>query len=184
VTVPVALDILRKVGTVGVSHGNLKLRFPEIARAELQATIDVLRNGKAEAIALLSKEGSRQSGVAVPDTGQCSAAEVFGDGPCNPERRQIPSDCDSQSELEALRLKGHAVELWRTGERYFIVADEDDANLATSCLGENVGEVWTDREIEIVARIEDQALREEVQRFKRKLNGRVRQIEKADGRER
>lgn len=143
-TVAAALESLQNVGTVQVSHGNIKLRFPEEKRAQLQPAIDVLRNGKAEAMALLNAQRSQEPRVADP--------ELRGGG-----------------------LKGHAVELWRREERFFIVADEKDAALAVSRLGASVGEVWTGTEIEIVARIEDQAFRDEVQRFKREFNGRVRQ---------
>ena len=47
-TVAAALDILRDVGTVCVSRGSIKLRFPEAKRARLQPAIDILRNRKAE----------------------------------------------------------------------------------------------------------------------------------------
>ena len=150
-TVAAALEILRKVGTVRVSHGNIRLRFPEEKRDQLRPAIDVLRNGKAEAIALLNADRSPHPGVV--------GAELRG------------------------QLKNHAVELWRRGERYFIVADEEDADLAISRLDASLGRVWTAQEIEIVAQIEDQAFRDEVQRFKREFNGRVRQIRTTDWRE-
>lgn len=139
-TVAAAIDILRNAGTVRLSRGQIKLQFPEERRAQLRPAIDLLRNRKAEAIALLTAEQP------------------------------------SQPDLRTFRLKDHAVELWRNGERYFIVADDEDAGLAISRWKASVGEVWTAQEIEIVARIEDQALRDEIQRFKRELNGRVTQI--------
>jgi len=147
-TVAAALGILQNVGTVRLSHGIIRLRFPEEKRAALRAAIDVLRNCKAEAITLLNAEPSPQSGVIVSEGG---------------------------------RLKNHAVELWRKGERYFIVADEEDAALAKTRLKASAGETWTAPEVEIVAQIEDQASRDEIQRFKRKFNGRVRGI-RATGR--
>lgn len=148
-TVAAALQILRNVGTVTVSHGSIKLRFPAKKRADLRPAIDILRNRKAEALALLNAEPSPQSAVIVPKGG---------------------------------RLKNHAVELWRKGERYFIVADEEDALLAKSRLRASAGEIWTAQEVEIVAQIEDKASREEIQRFKRAFNGRVREIRKTDRR--
>ena len=139
-TVAAAIDILRNAGTVRLSRGQIKLQFPEEKRVQLRPAIDLLRNRKAEAIALLTAEQP------------------------------------SQPDLRTFRLKDHAVELWRNGERYFIVADDEDAGLVISRLKASVGEVWTGQEIEIGARIEDQTLRDEIQRFKRELNGRVTQI--------
>lgn len=139
-TVAAALEILCHAGTVRVSHGQIKLRFPEEKRGELRPAIDVLRNRKAEAMALLA--------AAQPPLAY----------------------------LQSLRLKDHAVELWRKGDRYFVVADEEDADLTISRLNASATEVWTAQEIEIVAQIEDQGLRDEVQRFKRELSARVAQI--------
>lgn len=149
-TVAGALEMLRNVGTVSVSHGNIKLRFPEEKRAELRPAIDVLRNSKAEAMSLLNPERSPQSGVV-------------------------------GAELQVCRLKNHAVELWRKGERYFIVADEEDARIALSRFA-SAGEIWTAQEIEIVAQFEDQPFRDEIQRFKREFNGHLRQIRTTDRR--
>jgi hypothetical protein len=42
------------VGSVENSAGNLKLRFPGAATAELQPAIDTLRSSKTEAVALMS----------------------------------------------------------------------------------------------------------------------------------
>jgi hypothetical protein len=69
-------------------------------------------------------------------------------------------------------LKGRAVELWcdRTGGRVFIVADEGDAEEAMRRFGVRRGEVWTPGEIELVSRIDDQAIRDEIAAFKRKLD--------------
>jgi hypothetical protein len=73
----------------------------------------------------------------------------------------------------ALPLKGHAVELWRDGSRFFLVADEEDAQEAIRRFGVRRGEVWIPSEIELVGRIEDQAIRDEVADFKRQLGGRL-----------
>jgi hypothetical protein len=54
VTVAEALSAIRQVGTVESYAGNLRLRFPKAAVAELQRAIDTLRGGKTEALALLS----------------------------------------------------------------------------------------------------------------------------------
>jgi hypothetical protein len=62
-----ALTVFRRVGTVEIRDGKLKLSFPESARDALQSAIDALRTSKAEAIALLTQLGpaelSRASGV-------------------------------------------------------------------------------------------------------------------------
>jgi hypothetical protein len=70
-------------------------------------------------------------------------------------------------------LKGQAIELWcdRTGGRVFIVADEEDAQEAMGRFSAGRGEVWTPGEIELVTRIGDQAIRDEMAAFKRKLDG-------------
>ena len=68
-------------------------------------------------------------------------------------------------------LKGRAVELWRDGNRFFLVADEEDAQEAMGRFSAGRGEVWTPGEIELVTRIGDQAIRDEMAAFKRKLDG-------------
>src|SRR6516165_4653053 len=40
-------------------------------------------------------------------------------------------------------LKGRAVELWRDGNRFFLVADEEDAQEAMGRFSARRGEVWT-----------------------------------------
>jgi hypothetical protein len=76
-------------------------------------------------------------------------------------------------EAPAPSLKGQAVELWREGSRFFAVADEADAQEAMKRFSAHRGEIWTPGEIELVARIEDQSLRDEVAGFKREMDGRL-----------
>ena len=57
------------------------------------------------------------------------------------------------------------------GGRVFIVADQEDAQEAIRRFGTRRGEVWTPAEIELVGRIEDQSIRDEVANFKRQLDG-------------
>jgi hypothetical protein len=73
----------------------------------------------------------------------------------------------------ALSLKGQAVELRydRACGRVFIVADEEDAQETMRRFGARRGEVWTPGEIELVARFEDPAIRDEVAGFKRRMGG-------------
>jgi hypothetical protein len=54
VTVAEALSAIRRAGTVENCGGNLRLRLPKAAASELQAAIDTLRAGKAEALGLLA----------------------------------------------------------------------------------------------------------------------------------
>jgi hypothetical protein len=72
-------------------------------------------------------------------------------------------------------LKGTAVELWcdHAGGRMFIVADEADAQEAMKRFGTHRGEVWIPAELELVGRIEDQAIRDEIADFKRQIGGRL-----------
>jgi hypothetical protein len=68
-------------------------------------------------------------------------------------------------------LKGQAVEMWRAGERFLIVADQDDAQEVKRRFGVDRGEIWTSEEIELVSRFEDQESRERIALFKRSLFG-------------
>lgn len=68
-------------------------------------------------------------------------------------------------------LKGQAVELWRDGRGFFLVADEVDAQEAMARFGAGRGQIWTSSEIELVASIPDQPARDELETFRRQLNG-------------
>jgi hypothetical protein len=71
-------------------------------------------------------------------------------------------------------LKGHAVELWCDSiGRLFIVADDEDAELAMRRYQATRGDIWTGPEIERVAHIADPESRWEIARFKRMLSGTV-----------
>lgn len=71
-------------------------------------------------------------------------------------------------------LKGRAIELWSDSlGRLFIVADDEDAELAILRWNVQRGEVWTGAEIELIARIEDPEARLEVAQFKRTFSGTV-----------
>jgi hypothetical protein len=67
--------------------------------------------------------------------------------------------------------KGQAVELWRDGRRFFLVADEEDAQDAIRRFGAHSGEVWTSGELELVASIPDQDVRDEIEALKRRMDG-------------
>jgi hypothetical protein len=108
--------------------------------------------------------------VARPATMAPKAAEV------KPET----ASCAEPPRLEAapveasspeLSLKGRAVELWRDGHRFFIVADEEDVQEAMRRFSARRGEVWTPAEIELVGRIVDQHVRDEIAGFKRQFDG-------------
>jgi hypothetical protein len=70
-------------------------------------------------------------------------------------------------------LKRHVVELWcdTVGGRVWIVADEEDARRAMKRMSVDRAEIWTVQEIELIARINDPALRLQVAQFKRQLGG-------------
>ena len=68
-------------------------------------------------------------------------------------------------------LKGRAVELWRDGNRFFLVADDEDALEAIKRFGVRRGEVWTRGEPELVTRFQDQAIRDQIEALKRQTDG-------------
>ncbi len=68
-------------------------------------------------------------------------------------------------------LKGQAVELWRDVNRFFIVADEEDAQEAIRQFGARRGEIWARSEVELIGRFEDQAVRDQVEAVKREMDG-------------
>ena len=86
------------------------------------------------------------------------------------ESRTTPS---ADPMLPQSSLKGQAVELWREGHRYFVVADEADAQETMRRFGARRGGIWIPAELELVASIKDQAIRDDVAGFKRQLDGRL-----------
>jgi hypothetical protein len=68
-------------------------------------------------------------------------------------------------------LKGRAIELWSDslGERFWLVADEDDAAL----LGERRGSVYTAAEARLVIQIADRSVVAEVYRWKQRFNASI-----------
>jgi len=77
-------------------------------------------------------------------------------------------------------LKGSAIELWSDAVgRLFIVADEDDARR----LGELRGTVYTGAELRRVVQIGDPAVVLEIHEWKRRFDGRVREVQKHGERE-
>lgn len=72
---------------------------------------------------------------------------------------------------ERTGLKGTTVELMRHGDRLFLVSDEEDAALVMQRLGCSRGEVWTHKEVELVAAVAEQPIRDEIACFKRALHG-------------
>ena len=75
-------------------------------------------------------------------------------------------------------LKGRAVELWRAGDRFFVVADEGDRRALIERGIGAAGETWTPHELELVASLPDAAIRDEIERWKRATNGLVRDVER------
>src|SRR5258708_8409129 len=86
--------------------------------------------------------------------------------------RQIGLGPEADKPLETV-LRGQALELWSDalGERFWLVADEEDALL----LGEPRGNVYTAAEMRLVVQIRDPAVVLEIHEWKRTFNGRVRE---------
>jgi hypothetical protein len=91
------------------------------------------------------------------------------------KKAEAPSQLaqSDSAELPTLEqsLKGRAVELWRDGNRFFLVADDADALEAMKRFGARRGEVWTRGEIELVTCFQDQAVRDEIEALKRQTDG-------------
>lgn len=76
-------------------------------------------------------------------------------------------------------LRGLAIELWSDAAGcLFIVADEDDARR----LGEPRGSVYTAAEMRRELQIGDPAIVLEIHEWKRAFNGRLREVQKREGR--
>jgi hypothetical protein len=82
------------------------------------------------------------------------------------ERRVLAAQEPGQEPLEAV-LKGKAIELWSDGERFFLIADEEDA----ARLGEPRGSVYTAAEVRLITRITDAKVVREIHSYKRRFNG-------------
>jgi hypothetical protein len=76
-------------------------------------------------------------------------------------------------------FKGQALELWSDalGERFWLVADEEDATL----LGEPRGTIYTATEARWVVQIGDPSVVAEVHRWKRQFNATLRDLQRANG---
>jgi hypothetical protein len=76
-------------------------------------------------------------------------------------------------------LKGRAIELWSDalGERFWLVADEEDAIL----LGERRGRIYTAAEARCVIQIGDPSVVAEVHRWKQRFNGMLRSNSEKSG---
>jgi hypothetical protein len=87
------------------------------------------------------------------------------------KERQTTPGREANKPLESV-LKGRAIELWSDtlGERFWLVADEEDAAL----LGEARGTIYTAAEARRVVLIADQTVVAEVHRWKRQFNAIVR----------
>jgi hypothetical protein len=148
-------------GVGSVSFGGSPLREFQKIGPDFQSLDDdksaTLLGCKAKALAALAEDAP------VSGTPQDSAPEDLA--------RESAVLGQAGQPSEPTTLKGQAVELWREGHRYFVVADEADAQETMRRLGARRGEVWTGAEIELVASIPDQASRDEIEAFKRQLDG-------------
>jgi hypothetical protein len=145
-TITEALQLIRRVGVVESDGGNLKVRFPEEQRSALQTAIDILRSGKAEALALLAEPTNAQGSISA--TVEPARAEP----------------------LESV-LKDRAIELWSgTAGRLFLVADEEDASRVTARLNARGG-IYTAAEVRRIVAVRDPAVVAEIHRWKREFDG-------------
>jgi hypothetical protein len=152
VKVAEALEVVRRVGAVESSGGNLKIKFPEGERAALQPAIDTLRSGKAEALALLA-ESVTQRRFTVMNTEPATAEP-----------------------LESV-LKNLAIELWSTAaDRLFLVADEEDARRAKEHFGARRGEIYAAAEARQIVTVNNPAVVAEIQNWKRRFDGVIREF--------
>jgi hypothetical protein len=145
-TIIEALSILRSVGEVSVERGPIRARIPHQRSPELRTAVEVLRDRKVEALAILEEE--RKTAANRDDSS------------------------DSVEPLEAV-LKGYAVELWcdALGERLWIVADEEDA----ATLGESRGLIYTAPEVRRIISIRDRKTVAEIHTWKTQFGGKLRE---------
>jgi hypothetical protein len=96
------------------------------------------------------------------------------------ERQTAPAP-EAANPLESV-LKGHAIELWSdaSGERFWLVADEEDAVV----LREPRGTIYTAAEVRCIVQIADPNVVAEVHRWKQEFNGTLRGCQKPAGSER
>jgi hypothetical protein len=155
-TVAEAIAEIRKTGTIRAENGKLKLRFPEPERARLEPAIEVFQRDREAVLRALM------------------GAETYSTtSPCTSAQKPVAEMANPTPETGTSCLKGQAVELWRDGNRFWVVADEEDAQETIRRFGARRGEIWTPGEIEFVARIPDQAIRGEIEALKRQLDGRL-----------
>jgi hypothetical protein len=151
-----ALELIRRVGAVESSAGKLKLRFPEKDRAALKPAIDTLQSGKAEALALLAESLT--------------------------ERRLADMSTEStKAELLESVLKNRAIELWSTAAgRLFLVADEENAHQAIERFRARRAEIYTAAEARRIIAVNNPAIVAEIQEWKRRFDGVVREFRDGD----
>ena len=112
-TVTEALGEVQRVGAVEVSGGNLKIRFPEALRPQLEPAIEALRIGKAEALELAA-ESARVAAVDVLNRTGCRLMALADGGAVG-----IWSDLDGPQIRAALAM----LELGHLPVRYLDGAD-------------------------------------------------------------
>jgi hypothetical protein len=90
------------------------------------------------------------------------------------------SGCSQEMPSLDVVLRGRAVELWSDarGERFWLVADEEDATK----LAEPRGTVYTASEARRVVQIGDSAIVREIHEWKRRFDGRVREVQMREAR--
>ncbi len=79
-----------------------------------------------------------------------------------------------QHSIGGVWLKGRSVELWRAGDLFWLVADDEDAIR----LSEPRGTVYSAAEVERIATIADPEIVADVNWWKREFDGRIRSAER------
>jgi hypothetical protein len=134
----------------------LKKPLTKLTKLECKDSVSFVSGSEEEPASRTLDDGHQQEAVCEPDSAENLST-----------RLESPREPDST----ALPLKGHVVELWRDDYRFFLVADETDAREAIQRFGVSRGEIWTRGELELVARVQDQTLRNEIEKFKRQMHG-------------
>ena len=148
-TIESAIQALRRVGQLTVEGGTICCDLPDPTPAEADRALDVLREHKPEALALLVSTLSAAASGRQPEQ---NPAEALSSDP----------------------LKGYAVCLYSdlVGENLWIVADDEAAERLIE-QGERRGAIYTRAESRLVTRIKDPEIVKQVHAFKREFNTRM-----------
>ena len=96
------------------------------------------------------------------------------------QRLGVTPEHEPQKSLEGV-LTDRAIELWSTvAGRLFLVADEEDARQAIERFGARRGEIYTAAEARRIVAVNNPAVVAEIQEWKRRFDGVVREFRHGD----